>query len=73
MHGAAATVAAQVMTTLTSTLAGGVANFRFATAANIPAGTPFFPGRLASRAGIGRDRRGISFGRRAGVRRHEQG
>ena len=43
VHGAAAGVAAQVMTTLARTLAGGVANFRFATAANIPAGTPFFP------------------------------
>jgi uncharacterized protein (UPF0210 family) len=43
VHAAAATVAAQVMTKLTRTLAGGVANFRFATAANIPAGTPFFP------------------------------
>jgi uncharacterized protein len=43
VHGAAAAVAAQVMTTLAGTLAGGVANFRFATSANIPAGTPFFP------------------------------
>ena len=43
VHSAAATVAAQVMTTLARTLDGGVANFRFATAANIPAGTPFFP------------------------------
>ena len=43
VHANAATVAAQVMTKLTRTLAGGVANFRFATAANIPAGTPFFP------------------------------
>lgn len=42
VHGAAANVAAQVMATL-ATLDGGVANFRFATAANIPAGTPFFP------------------------------
>ena len=42
VHGAAATVAAQVMATL-ATLDGGVANFRFATSANIPAGTPFFP------------------------------
>jgi uncharacterized protein (UPF0210 family) len=43
VHSSAAAVAAQVMTTLARTLAGGVANFRFATAANIPAGTPFFP------------------------------
>ena len=43
VHGAAAAVAAQVMVTLARTLDGGVANFRFATAANIPAGTPFFP------------------------------
>ena len=43
VHAAAATVAAQVMTKLARTLDGGVANFRFATAANIPAGTPFFP------------------------------
>jgi uncharacterized protein (UPF0210 family) len=43
VHGAAATVAAQMMTTLSRTLAGGIGNFRFATAANIPAGTPFFP------------------------------
>jgi uncharacterized protein (UPF0210 family) len=43
VHSAAATVAAQVMTTLARTLDGGVANFRFATSANIPAGTPFFP------------------------------
>jgi uncharacterized protein (UPF0210 family) len=42
VHGAAATVAAQVMAKL-ATLDGGVANFRFATSANIPAGTPFFP------------------------------
>jgi len=42
VHGAAATTAAQVMATL-ATLDGGVANFRFATSANIPAGTPFFP------------------------------
>jgi uncharacterized protein len=43
VHGAATTVAAQIMTTLASTLPGGVGNFRFATSANIPAGTPFFP------------------------------
>ena len=43
VHSAAALVAAQVMTKLAQTLGGGVANFRFAAAANIPAGTPFFP------------------------------
>lgn len=43
VHGAAATVAAQVMATLARTLDGGIGNFRFAAAANIPAGTPFFP------------------------------
>ena len=43
VHGAAAAVAAQVMTMLARTLAGGVANFRFAASASIPAGTPFFP------------------------------
>lgn len=43
VHSAAAAVAAQVITKLARTLNGGVANFRFATAANIPAGTPFFP------------------------------
>ena len=43
VHGAATTVAAQIMTTLSRTLDGGIGNFRFATSANIPAGTPFFP------------------------------
>jgi uncharacterized protein len=43
VHGAAATVAAQIMAALSRTLPGGVGNFRFAAAANIPAGTPFFP------------------------------
>lgn len=43
VHGAAATVAAQMMTTLSRTLPGGEGNFRFAAAANIPAGTPYFP------------------------------
>lgn len=43
VHSFAATVAAQVMTVLARTLEGGVGNFRFAAAANIPAGTPFFP------------------------------
>ena len=43
VHGAATSVAAQVMTALARTLNGGVGNFRFAASANIPAGTPFFP------------------------------
>lgn len=43
VHSFAATVAAQVMTVLACTLEGGVGNFRFAAAASIPAGTPFFP------------------------------
>lgn len=43
VHGAAAMVAAQVMSALSRTLPGGVGNFLFAAAANIPAGTPFFP------------------------------
>jgi uncharacterized protein (UPF0210 family) len=43
VHAAAATVAAQMMTTLSRTLPGGEGNFRFAASANIPAGTPFFP------------------------------
>lgn len=43
VHSLAAQVAAEVMIALSRTLDGGVANFRFAAAANIPAGTPFFP------------------------------
>jgi uncharacterized protein (UPF0210 family) len=43
VHGAAANTAAQMMATLSHTLPGGIGNFRFAAAANIPAGTPFFP------------------------------
>ena len=43
VHTTACTVAAHVMTTLSRTLPGGVGNFEFAAAANIPAGTPFFP------------------------------
>lgn len=39
----AISAAAQIMLTLSSVMAGGEANFRFAAAANIPAGTPFFP------------------------------
>lgn len=36
-------IAAQVMLALASALEGGEANFRFAAAANVPPGTPFFP------------------------------
>jgi len=43
VHSAAANVAAQITEALARTLPGGVGNFRFAAAANIPAGTPFFP------------------------------
>jgi uncharacterized protein (UPF0210 family) len=39
----AADVAAQTMIELSRALPDGMANFRFAAAANIPAGTPFFP------------------------------
>ncbi|HVF18266.1 MAG TPA: DUF711 family protein [Steroidobacteraceae bacterium] len=43
VHSRAANTAAQVMIELSRALADGMANFRFAAAANIPAGTPFFP------------------------------
>jgi uncharacterized protein (UPF0210 family) len=43
VHHAGATVAAQITEALARTLPGGIGNFRFAAAANIPAGTPFFP------------------------------
>ncbi|HKU17343.1 MAG TPA: DUF711 family protein [Steroidobacteraceae bacterium] len=43
LHAAAALTAAQIMKTLSRTLDDGVGNFTFAAAANIPAGTPFFP------------------------------
>src|SRR5262245_52054528 len=39
----AARAAADVVVALSRALPGGVGNFRFAAAANIPAGTPFFP------------------------------
>lgn len=39
----AAATAAAVMTSLATALPDGIGNFRFAAAANIPAGTPFFP------------------------------
>ena len=43
VHGNAATTAAQMMVALSTAVPGGLGNFRFAAAANIPAGTPFFP------------------------------
>jgi hypothetical protein len=39
----AARAAAEIIVALSRALPGGVGNFRFAAAANIPAGTPFFP------------------------------
>ncbi len=39
----AAATAASVMSSLATALPDGIGNFRFAAAANIPAGTPFFP------------------------------
>lgn len=39
----AAATTAKIMVALCRTLPDGLANFRFAAAANIPAGTPFFP------------------------------
>lgn len=43
VHAAAAETAARTMISLANALDGGIGNFRFAAAANIPAGTPFFP------------------------------
>lgn len=43
VHERSAAVAGHIMRTLAQALPLGVANFRFAAAANIPAGTPFFP------------------------------
>jgi len=43
VHLDAAFASAQIMRSLASALPGGLANFRFAAAANIPSGTPFFP------------------------------
>jgi uncharacterized protein (UPF0210 family) len=43
IHPRAVDIAAQTMIELSHALPDGVANFRFAAAANIPAGTPFFP------------------------------
>ena len=43
VHARAARVAAEAMQAIASATAGGIGNFRFAAAANVPAGTPFFP------------------------------
>ena len=43
VHAHGATVAAQVMHAVASAVPDGKGSFRFAAAANIPAGTPFFP------------------------------
>jgi uncharacterized protein len=43
VHRAAVAMAAQVISALTEAGGGGIANFRFAAAACVPAGTPFFP------------------------------
>jgi uncharacterized protein (UPF0210 family) len=43
VHQHGARMSAQIMLAVAKTLPGGLANFRFAAAANIPAGTPFFP------------------------------
>ena len=40
---AAAELAARIMVALSTAVPAGVGNFRFAAAANIPSGTPFFP------------------------------
>jgi uncharacterized protein len=43
VHREAVVMAAQVISALTDAGGGGMANFRFAAAACVPAGTPFFP------------------------------
>lgn len=43
VHREAVMMAAQVISALTDAGGGGIANFRFAAAACVPAGTPFFP------------------------------
>jgi uncharacterized protein (UPF0210 family) len=43
VHREAVLMAAQVISALTDAGGGGIANFRFAAAACVPAGTPFFP------------------------------
>ena len=42
-HSDGALAAARIMTSLSQAVPDGMGNFRFAAAANIPAGTPFFP------------------------------
>src|SRR5207253_11464098 len=37
------TAAGEAMVAIAHATAGGIGNFRFAAAANVPAGTPFFP------------------------------
>lgn len=43
VHAKATATTAKIMAALATTLPDGLANFRFAAAASIPAGTPFFP------------------------------
>jgi uncharacterized protein len=43
VHGKAALMAARIIASLADALSGGLANFRFAAAACVPPGTPFFP------------------------------
>jgi uncharacterized protein (UPF0210 family) len=43
VHTRAARVAAEAMQAIAKATPGGIGNFRFAAAANVPAGTPFFP------------------------------
>lgn len=43
VHEHSAATAADIIAALAVALPGGIGNFRFAAAANIPAGTPFFP------------------------------
>jgi uncharacterized protein (UPF0210 family) len=44
VHRDACQVASEIMTTLSRAVPGGGANFRFAALANMPPGSPFFPG-----------------------------
>jgi uncharacterized protein (UPF0210 family) len=43
VESSAATCAAKIMKSLATAVPAGLGNFRFAAAANVPAGTPFFP------------------------------
>jgi uncharacterized protein len=43
VHARASRVAAEAMLAIAKATPGGLGNFRFAAAANVPAGTPFFP------------------------------